>query len=154
MNRVDCILNYLQPNHKVLHVGCCGDDDGFVQEWKGGTALHKYLHDLLGDNLIGVDINEKRVQELNDKGMKAFVGDAQNLPKSIGKFDVIVAGEVIEHLENSGLFLRSARQLLREESRLILTTPNVLGVLFFFVTVFRRRKNLGLNTFVILPRPR
>lgn len=134
MNRIDCILNYLQPNHKVLHVGCCGDDDGFVQEWKAGNPLHKYLHDLLGDNLIGVDINEKRVQELNDKGMKALVGDAQNLPKSIGKFDVIVAGEVIEHLENPGLFLRSARQLLREGGqapRLILTTPNVLGVLFY-----------------------
>ena len=131
MNRVDCILNYLQPNHKVLHVGCCGDDHSFEQEWKAGTALHKYLHDLLGDNLIGVDINEKRVRELNDKGMKALVGDAHNLPKSIGKFDVIVAGEVIEHLENPGLFLRSARQLLREGSRLILTTPNVLGVLFW-----------------------
>ena len=131
MNRVDCILNYLQPNHKVLHVGCCDDDHIFVQKWKAGTTLHKYLHDLLGDNLIGVDINEKRVRELNDKGMKTLVGDAHNLPKSIGKFDVIVAGEVIEHLENPGLFLRSARQLLREGSRLILTTPNVLGVLFW-----------------------
>ncbi len=105
-----------------------------MQEWKAGTALHKYLHDLLGDNLIGVDINEKRVRELNDKGMKAVVGDAQNLPTSMGKFDVIVAGELIEHLENPGLFLRSARSVLAKSSpspMLILTTPNVLGVLFF-----------------------
>ena len=133
MNRVDCILNYLQPSHKVLHIGCCGMEEDFVQEWKAGTSFHKYLHDLLGDNLIGVDINEKRVRELNDKGMKAVVGDAQNLPKSMGKFDVIVAGELIEHLENPGLFLRSARSVLaKSPSMLILTTPNVLGGFFFY----------------------
>ena len=138
--RVDCILNYLQPNYKVLHVGCCGDDEAFEHEWKAGIALHKYLHDLLGDNLIGMDINEKLVRELNDKGMKAVVADAQDLPTSMGKFDVIVAGELIEHLENPGLFLRSDRQLLRGRGRLILTTPNVLGLRFWLLHGVLKKK--------------
>jgi SAM-dependent methyltransferase len=40
------------------------------------------------------------------------------------RFDLIVAGELIEHLSNPGLFLERAREHLKEGGRLILTTPN------------------------------
>ena len=50
-------------------------------------------------------------------------GDAENF--SLGKkFDVVFAGELIEHLSNPGLFLRCAKRHLRENGKLVLTTPN------------------------------
>jgi predicted SAM-dependent methyltransferase len=39
-------------------------------------------------------------------------------------YDVIVAGEIIEHLENPGLFLRNMRRHLKPQGKLILSTPN------------------------------
>ena len=43
----------------------------------------------------------------------------------LGKnFDVIFAGDLIEHLSNPGRFLASSLMHLKQEGRLILTTPN------------------------------
>jgi 2-polyprenyl-3-methyl-5-hydroxy-6-metoxy-1,4-benzoquinol methylase len=47
------------------------------------------------------------------------------------QFDVVVAGELIEHLNNPGRFLRGVRRFVAPHGRLILTTPNAFGVKFF-----------------------
>jgi 2-polyprenyl-3-methyl-5-hydroxy-6-metoxy-1,4-benzoquinol methylase len=39
-------------------------------------------------------------------------------------FDVVVAGDVLEHVRNQGLFLENIRRHLRPGGKLILTTPN------------------------------
>jgi SAM-dependent methyltransferase len=43
-------------------------------------------------------------------------------------FDAIVASEIIEHVENPSLFLRSCASALRASGSLIVTTPNVADV--------------------------
>jgi len=40
------------------------------------------------------------------------------------EFDVIVAGDVIEHVENQGLFLSNIKKHLKKDGKLIITTPN------------------------------
>lgn len=42
-------------------------------------------------------------------------------------FDVVIASEVIEHVEHPGEFLRYLRGFLHEEGKIILTTPNGYG---------------------------
>lgn len=49
-------------------------------------------------------------------------GDAQNF--DLGKFEVIIAGEVIEHLGDLRGFFKSAARNLLPGGRLIITTPN------------------------------
>ena len=44
------------------------------------------------------------------------------------KFDVIFAGDLIEHLSNPGLFLDSCYRNLKDDGRLILTTPNCFNL--------------------------
>lgn len=44
------------------------------------------------------------------------------------KFDVIFAGDLIEHLSNPGLFLRCCAAHLNPNGRLILTTPNTFNL--------------------------
>ena len=39
-------------------------------------------------------------------------------------FDVVVAGDVIEHVYNQGLFLNNIHKHLNDEGKLIITTPN------------------------------
>jgi 2-polyprenyl-3-methyl-5-hydroxy-6-metoxy-1,4-benzoquinol methylase len=40
-------------------------------------------------------------------------------------FDYVVCADVIEHIQNRGQLLRSARRYLKEDGRLIISTPNI-----------------------------
>lgn len=40
------------------------------------------------------------------------------------RFDVVVAGDVIEHVSNQGLFLDNIKKHLQPNAKLVLTTPN------------------------------
>ena len=78
----------------------------------------------IAKSLLGLDINKEEVERLRAIGYKnLLIGDAEtiNLEQD---FDVIVAGDIIEHLSNPGLFLDNMRGHLREDGVLILTTPN------------------------------
>ncbi len=44
------------------------------------------------------------------------------------KFDIVFAGELIEHLNNPGLFLRGVKSCLKEHGELIITTPNAFAI--------------------------
>jgi len=64
-----------------------------------------------------------------------LIGNALDLPNIVNgrKFDNIVAGEIIEHLENPYEFVRILKSCLKKDGRLILSTPNPLAwpVIFF-----------------------
>ncbi len=44
------------------------------------------------------------------------------------RFDVVFAGDLIEHLSNPGLFLARSREVLKSGGRLIMTTPNAFNL--------------------------
>lgn len=50
------------------------------------------------------------------------------------KFDAVLAGELIEHLDNPGLFLDCAYRHLKPGGNLIITTPNSLSPIYWFRT--------------------
>jgi len=56
------------------------------------------------------------------QGMNVEVGDAQRLTYH-EKFDTIVLGEIIEHLENPGACLEGCRRALKPGGRIIISTP-------------------------------
>lgn len=56
------------------------------------------------------------------------------------RFDTVICGELIEHLESPYDFLRDVRQLLSPSGRLILTTPNPLGFPVFLCELLRLRR--------------
>lgn len=72
---------------------------------------------------LGIDIDAEGVEVLKKMGYQAAVGDVETM--DLGRqFDTIVAGEIIEHLENPGLFLRNMRRHLKPGGVLIVSTPN------------------------------
>ncbi len=56
------------------------------------------------------------------------VGFSEKIIEKHGRFDIVVAIEIIEHLENPFSFVRECRNLLRDEGLLFITTPNVEAV--------------------------
>jgi len=96
-----------------------------IESEKSEMWLHKKLVES-ANSVLGIDILEEDVQRARKLGYNFIYGNAERLDSYVDKkFDVCVAGELIEHLANPGLFLQSARNLLKEDGILIITTPNV-----------------------------
>jgi SAM-dependent methyltransferase len=86
---------------------------------------------------VGFDIVQPR--ELPQNYSRFVQGDAENLDRFFPEesFDSIIAGELIEHLENPYAFLRGCKKVLKPSGLLILSTPTpfywktIIGDLFF-----------------------
>jgi hypothetical protein len=105
-------------NKKVLHLGCAD------------SHLHRFLNSTAGE-LWGVDLAEDRIEDMRRVGWKnVFLGDVEQLERipqlRNQHFDVIIAGEIIEHLNNPGMFLNGCRYLAEPKTEIIITTPNAL----------------------------
>src|SRR5262249_21263739 len=77
---------------------------------------------------VGIDSDRAGVAALVGDGYDVLVGDITAAPtddvRERGPFDVIVAGELIEHLDTPGALFRFAVPLLAAGGHLVLTTPN------------------------------
>jgi 2-polyprenyl-3-methyl-5-hydroxy-6-metoxy-1,4-benzoquinol methylase len=92
-----------------------------------------WLHDVLRSSAslcVGVDYEKKAVETLQKEGYEVYWGDVEAI--NLGRrFDVVVAGELIEHLPNPGRLLATVFRHLNENGVLILTTPNASGLFYF-----------------------
>ena len=76
---------------------------------------------------VGVELDAKLAARARERGFDVVAADAQTL--DLGRtFDVVWAGELIEHLSCAGGFLDAARRHLEPGGRLVLTTPNAFAV--------------------------
>jgi 2-polyprenyl-3-methyl-5-hydroxy-6-metoxy-1,4-benzoquinol methylase len=73
-----------------------------------------------------VDIVEEGIHELQKQGFNVAYCDITSNPENFitEQFDVIICGEVIEHLGNPGSLFEAARRFLVPGGRLVVTTPN------------------------------
>jgi len=104
---------------RVLDLGCVMHDP---RAYFRRHFLHRAISEV-AEEAIGLDLHEAGVRHLNDMGYKALVGDAENFDFA-DPFDVIVAGDIIEHLSNLDGFLRSVRRNLKPGGMLVVQTPN------------------------------
>jgi SAM-dependent methyltransferase len=103
-------------------------------QWLHGRLREKF------PSVSGIDISEENVAILRANGFdNIYVQSAESF-QIAEKFDTIVAGEVIEHLANPGLFLRRACAHLKPGGRLVLTTPNAFSLLFISYALFKYPK--------------
>ncbi len=71
---------------------------------------------------------DKKFFTLDTSGESDYRVNLDNPKKIKKKFDTIIAGEIIEHLESSITFIRYCKSLLKKDGRIILTTPNAIGL--------------------------
>jgi len=120
----------------VLHGGCV--DSGVLEERKESKL---FLHDILGQSakkLVGVDVDKAGIEKMISQGYKdVYHADLENWDYQ-DKFDVIVLGEIIEHIDNCGDFLLSVKKFCRPDTEVIFTTPNNYYFLFWLYTLAGR----------------
>lgn len=105
-------------------------DLGAVQHNLENTGREDWLHAHLveqHDTVIGVDILEDEVEALRERGYTMLVDDVTDMNRDIDA-DTVVAGELIEHVDNPGGLIQTAADHLKPGGRFILTTPNPWAV--------------------------
>lgn len=104
------LIDKINENSVCLDIGIA--IDGF-----GDTIQKKYK-----SKVYGIDIH--------DRSMSNFIETKKydinkGLPYDNEFFDVITAGELIEHMYNDEFFLRECHRCLKENGELVITTPNI-----------------------------
>lgn len=99
---------------KVLEVGC------------GFGYISQLIKDA-GNDVYGIELSPKAVKHSKNLGIKVFeldLNDKWELLKG-HKFDVVVLGEVIEHVFDTDALIEKIYKVLKPGGYLILSTPNV-----------------------------
>jgi 2-polyprenyl-3-methyl-5-hydroxy-6-metoxy-1,4-benzoquinol methylase len=115
----------------VLHLGCVGftDLDGEDRVKFAKQSLHWKLTQC--SNVVGVDRSGAVIEQMRKLGIFANVvpGDVERLNELPvnQKFDIVIAGDIIEHLSNPGRMLDGIKRFCRADTRVIITTPNAFG---------------------------
>lgn len=125
---------------RVIHVGFA--DAGFREEQgRAGSWLHGHLAEVAAE-LVGLDADEPGVAAAVDAGFDAHVVDctdaAEVVALGLEPADVVLAGEVIEHLGAPGPFLEAMASLCAPGGTLIVTTPNSYGLVNVVASITRR----------------
>lgn len=125
-NRV-AYLTSLARGQKVLDVGAAAHT---VDRHSQADWLHQHLAGAARE-CLGVDILEHEVSRLQEAGYNirmCNVLDPHQRRSLEGQYDVMVCGELIEHLVNPGALLEAAGELLVPGGRIVLTTPNAFSL--------------------------
>jgi trans-aconitate methyltransferase len=123
----------------VLDLGC------FDETAQAKTGTQHWLHGRLARvarNVTGIDSSSKLPREgiVTGPTSRILRGDVNALDGETLRgleIDVIVAGELIEHLPDTGRFLRHLKDLFPGRE-LIATTPNATSLANVFLGVFSR----------------
>ncbi|MEQ1923524.1 MAG: methyltransferase domain-containing protein [Pyrinomonadaceae bacterium] len=132
---------------RVLHLGCT-NHPYTAESIKHDMLLHAEI-ERKAASLAGIDSEQDSLALLEKAGFQhLFTGDLEKLDDLDieGEFDIIVAGEMIEHLNNPGLFLDGIKRFMHKDTKLILTTINAYcGMRFLWYGLRGKR---GRNEFV------
>ena len=121
-DRVD-LLRELCAGRSVLDVGCVDHEAVLVGRpgWLHGELV------AVAASCVGLDPERAGIEAMRSQGLDAFEGRIEDVPAELrdrGPFDVVVAGEIIEHLPDPSALFAMAADLLGPGGSLAVTTPN------------------------------
>ena len=113
-------IDQLIDDKEVLDCGCVGDViNSFSDYEKSSHAIHK-AH---AKSMTGVDIWKEEIEKRQAMGIDVICANVETMELN-RIFDVVIAGDLIEHLANPGLFLNNANKHLKMGGLLYICTPN------------------------------
>jgi 2-polyprenyl-3-methyl-5-hydroxy-6-metoxy-1,4-benzoquinol methylase len=112
------LIQWTGHNRRVLDVGC------------GRGQIGRILNEQAGCRVTGLEINPDFARECVGYE-KVVIGSAENeatWTQLAGPFDVVICGDVLEHLREPEIPLRAFHALLAPQGRLLVSVPNVAQV--------------------------
>jgi SAM-dependent methyltransferase len=111
-------LRLVGTGHDVLEVGC----------WSGFVTEHLVA---AGNRVVGVEIDADAAQYARHHADRVHVADIDRVSLSElepGPFDVVLFGDVLEHLRDPDGAMADAVTLLAPDGRLVISVPNVAHI--------------------------
>lgn len=103
---------------RLLDVGC--DTGAFLE-----SAAR-----LFGVVPVGIDVAARAVASASGRGIECYRADIEHLTEDIGKFDIITALDVIEHVADPLAFLFGIQRLLVPGGIAYIETPNISSMVY------------------------
>lgn len=139
-SKIDLVLRYTRQR-RVLHLGAVGETcmDTEVRVARAANSVHAQITEVASD-CVGVDNDEASVTLLTERGIfsNLLLADVTTLSRSqikLDTVDVVVAGDIIEHLTEPGRLLEMIDKIAEPSTILILSTLNALGLGIFVSNV-------------------
>jgi SAM-dependent methyltransferase len=135
-NRCDYLADLVRGK-KVLDIGCV--EHSFENSLKKGS---RWLHRRIKENaasVLGLDYETAEVIKMQQAGYNVCQANAESFDLN-DKFDLIMAGELLEHLSNPGKFLECALRHLNDGGQLVITTPNANCMIYFLENLLLGRE--------------
>ena len=100
------------PGKDVLDLGC-----------RTGAVTRHYVD---GNNVVGVDVDRTALKRIEDElGVSTVWADVdERLPFDDSSFDVVVCGELLEHIRDPDRLIEEVRRVLRPGGTLVGSVPN------------------------------
>ena len=108
------IINELKPtpSWRILDVGT-----------STGTNL-RLLKDMGFSDAKGVDLNQEAIKFCAEKGLgEVQLGDIKNLPFDTETFDLVLATDILEHVDDDLRALRELERVMASGGKLLITVP-------------------------------
>lgn len=112
------LIKLIGTGKKVLDLGC-----------RDGTLTQYFI---TGNEVLGVDIDKKLLLKAHDRfgiQTKHYDLNAPTWPFKKDYYDVVVAGEVLEHLFNLEAVVKRIRALLSDDGMFVGSVPNAFHIL-------------------------
>lgn len=108
------VSSFIPKGSRVLDVGC------------GTGWMSRHLRDEGGCETVGVEPDPVRAEEARGSGLDVIIGVLQDVDvDATGRFDVVLFGDVLEHLSDPGQVLGLAKKYLRPGGLVVASVPNV-----------------------------
>ncbi len=80
--------------------------------------------------LFNADIFAKKVTYINieEKDNPDILADATSIPLPDSTFDIVILGELLEHVPEPKLVIEEAKRLIKPEGKIIISVPFMVGV--------------------------
>ncbi|MEM2888478.1 MAG: class I SAM-dependent methyltransferase [Candidatus Bathyarchaeia archaeon] len=121
------IASHSNMEMKILEIGC-----------GSGEFLERVARLSERIKVWGVDISKLAIDKVKQKGFEGFALDIsrQKTPFPDNFFDVIYAGDVVEHLFDPDFMISEVKRVLKDGGFMILSTPNLASwynrIMLFF----------------------
>lgn len=126
VNRVEYLAD-LARGKRVLDVGVV---DHAVRKQSTQAWLHAHIARAAAE-CLGVDLLKDGIDRLAEAGYnvrQCDITDPAAAAEVGGPFDLMICGELLEHLDAPGGMFAAARRLLSPRGRLVVTMPNLFQI--------------------------
>jgi SAM-dependent methyltransferase len=125
VDRVDFIISRAS-GRSVIDLGFV-DESRMVEKRALGSWLHAKVAQV-ALTAVGIDNDPGGVQLARDLGYAAYAADCEDrnglISLGLEPADLVIAGELLEHLDQPGRFLEAVKVLVKPGGTLLITTPN------------------------------